>query len=426
MTGTPFSSHDAFAHGALLDVLHRIRNVHNTFHEHARRDDVVGIDLAWLDQILDLGNGDLPGRGHHRIEIARGLAINEIALGISLPGMNDRKVGDQAALHHVALAIDLALLLPCGDQGPGAGRGEEGRDAAPASADTLGQRALRIELDLELAGEILLREGLVLPNIGRDHLLDLPGVQQEAQSDAVDPGIVGDDRQVFHTGLANRLDQALRDAAQPQPPAHNQHAVLEQAGERRPGVGIDLFHAPPAWIEVAAESDGVVQEGIGRRPAGIFYRAAAKAAIARCGGSCPVGSAGACLGLDPDQFGSMPAARIMAPNFWWSLASRSRYSSLLRKSRFWPIAAIRLWTSGISVISRMAWLSRATTSGGVPAGAAMPSQASRSKPGTGFSASVATWGRIATRCGVVTPSVFTLPCSTNCITPTGVDHISGT
>jgi hypothetical protein len=35
----------------------------------------------------------------------------------------------------------------------------------PASADTLGQRALRIELDLELAGEILLREGLVLPNM---------------------------------------------------------------------------------------------------------------------------------------------------------------------------------------------------------------------------------------------------------------------
>jgi len=47
-------------------------------------------------------------------------------------------------------------------------RGEEGRNAGAAGADALGQRALRIELDLELAGEELLGEGLVLADVGRD------------------------------------------------------------------------------------------------------------------------------------------------------------------------------------------------------------------------------------------------------------------
>ena len=72
------------------------------------------------------------------------------------------EVGDDAALHDVVLAVELALLLAFADHGAGAGLGEEGRNAGAAGADALGQRALRIELDLELAGEILRGEHLVL------------------------------------------------------------------------------------------------------------------------------------------------------------------------------------------------------------------------------------------------------------------------
>ena len=68
------------------------------------------------------------------------------------------EIGDETALHDVALAVELALFLALGDHRAGAGFGEERRDAGAASADALGQRALRIEFDLELAGEILLRE----------------------------------------------------------------------------------------------------------------------------------------------------------------------------------------------------------------------------------------------------------------------------
>src|SRR5262249_59382949 len=108
--------------------------------------------------------------------VARGLAIDEVALGIAHPSMDDREIGDKPALHDVKLAVDLALLLALRNLSSGAGAGEERRDAGAAGADTLGQCALRIELNLQFAREILLRESLVLSNIGRDHLLDLLGV----------------------------------------------------------------------------------------------------------------------------------------------------------------------------------------------------------------------------------------------------------
>src|SRR5262249_37070032 len=118
----------------------------------------------------------------------------------------------------------------------------ERRDACAARADALGERALRIELDLELAREVLLGEQLVLAHVGRDHPLDLLGLEQKAQARAVDARVVGDDGEILHPGLADRLDQLLGDAAQAEAAGADQHAVLEQAGERRLGVRINLFH----------------------------------------------------------------------------------------------------------------------------------------------------------------------------------------
>jgi hypothetical protein len=157
--------------------------------------------------------------------------------------VHDREVGDEAALHHIRLAVELAQLLALGDEGADAGLGEERRDARPARADALGERPLRVELDLELAREILLREGLVLADVRRDHLPNLPGVEEEPEPGVVDAGVVGDDRQPLHPGLADRLDQGLGDAAQAEAAGHDHHVVPQQAGERRLGVGVNLVHS---------------------------------------------------------------------------------------------------------------------------------------------------------------------------------------
>ena len=70
-------------------------------HEDARGVDLVGVELAGLDQLLDLGNRDPPGSGAQRVEVARGLAIDEIAVPVALPGVDEREVGDDATLEDV-------------------------------------------------------------------------------------------------------------------------------------------------------------------------------------------------------------------------------------------------------------------------------------------------------------------------------------
>src|SRR3954453_19239642 len=67
----------------------------DTFHENARRVDVVWIDLSGGHQMLAFRGRDLCSRRHHRVEVPRGLAIDEVAGGIALPGVDDREVGEQ-------------------------------------------------------------------------------------------------------------------------------------------------------------------------------------------------------------------------------------------------------------------------------------------------------------------------------------------
>ena len=153
-------------------------------------------------------------------------------------------VGDEAALHHVGLAVELAHLLALGDQRADAGLGEEGRDAGAAGADALGQRALRVELELELAGEVLLRELLVLADIGRDHLPDLARSQQHAEARAVDAALLETTVRSL-TPLADRGDQVLRDAAQAEAAGHDRHAVEEPASAARASL-YTLSIVPPS------------------------------------------------------------------------------------------------------------------------------------------------------------------------------------
>ena len=228
---------------AELDALLGRADLDDALDENSGRVDVVGIEFARRHEMLDLGDGDLRRGRHHRVEIARGLAIDQIAGGVALPGMDDGEVAEQPALHQVFVAVELAHFLAFGDQRADTGLGEEGRNTGAAGADALGQRALRIEFELQLAGEELLGEQLVLADIGRDHLLDLARLEQAGKPDAVDAGIVGDHREALHAGLADRVRQGLGDAAETEAAGHDHHAVLEKAIEGRFRVGVNLFHA---------------------------------------------------------------------------------------------------------------------------------------------------------------------------------------
>ena len=140
-----------------------------------------------------------------------------------------------------SLAVDLALLLALGDDRARAGARVETVDARAAGANALGQRALRIELELELLREILALEFLVLADVRGNHLADLPRLEQQPEPEAVDAGIVGDHREIARARVAQRDDEVLRNAAQAEAAGHHRHAIAREPGERGRGVCVNLL-----------------------------------------------------------------------------------------------------------------------------------------------------------------------------------------
>src|SRR5579883_956709 len=118
-----------------LPSLSLARRQHDTVHENARRDDGLRVEAAHRHDRLDLGDGDARGGCHHRVEVAAGLAVDEIAPRIGALGADQREVSAQTMLEEVHTPAELALLLALGERRADAGRRVERRDARAAGAD---------------------------------------------------------------------------------------------------------------------------------------------------------------------------------------------------------------------------------------------------------------------------------------------------
>jgi hypothetical protein len=118
------------------------------------------------------------------------------------------------------------MLFPLGDHRADAGRGVEARNARAPGPHPFSQSALRVELQLQLAGKILAHELGILAHVGRDHLLHLPGFQKLAKPEAIDARVVRGDGQTLDARIPDRRDQQLGDAAQAKTPGRDQHPVL--------------------------------------------------------------------------------------------------------------------------------------------------------------------------------------------------------
>ncbi len=205
------------------------------------------MDRIWIegadgDDLFHLDDADLAAGGGGHVEVSRRLAEHDVAGFVRLPRLDDGQVGEDSFLQDVVLTPEALHFLALGHLRADAGLGVEAGDARPARAAALGERPLRAELDLQLARQILALELLVLADVARDHLGDLPRAEQLAEPFAVDPGIVRRDRQPRRPCVADRVDQPLGDAAQPEATRANCHAVVEQPVERRGRIGVDLSH----------------------------------------------------------------------------------------------------------------------------------------------------------------------------------------
>jgi len=214
-----------FAGCALFDALFRIRIDDDPLHENAGGMHRVRVDFSDFDNLLHLDNGDLAGHGAKRIEVAGRAAIDEVARAVGFPGLDQRHVSHQAALHHVVAAVEIADLLAFSHDSADTGAGEERRDARSARAQLLSQSSLRRELEFEFFRQVLALEFLVLADVACDHFPDLAGLQQQTEAEPVDAGIVADTGQVLDPGLLQSLDQGLRDAAKAEPP-DREHLIV--------------------------------------------------------------------------------------------------------------------------------------------------------------------------------------------------------
>src|SRR5262245_64302545 len=87
-------------------------------------------------------------------------------------------------------AADRTRFLAFGDGRPISGRRKETTNPGAASANPLGEGALRDQLHLQLAAEELALEFLVFPDVGRHHLADLAVPEEQADSEIVNDGVV--------------------------------------------------------------------------------------------------------------------------------------------------------------------------------------------------------------------------------------------
>src|SRR3546814_8190265 len=94
----------ARAHGAEFDLLVIGRAENQALHIDSGEVDRVGVEAADGDDFLDLGDADLC-RGRHRlVEVARGLAEDEVAALVGLPPLDEREVGEDAAFEEIILS----------------------------------------------------------------------------------------------------------------------------------------------------------------------------------------------------------------------------------------------------------------------------------------------------------------------------------
>src|SRR5262249_27373671 len=146
---------------------------------------------------------------------------------------------DRGCERYRAVGVVSPRQAALGDLGSDARGRIEGRHADPARAQTLGERALGGELDLEVAAEKLPGELLVLADVRAGH----PGYtlfrEQNPKTPVIDSAVVRNDLEVVDTAVEEGADQLHRIAAQPES-ADREARAVGHVGDRLGGTGDDL------------------------------------------------------------------------------------------------------------------------------------------------------------------------------------------
>ncbi len=159
-------------------------------------------------------------------------------------------------LEDVILAVEFLRLLALGQFGAECRPRVKPRDSRAARAQPLGQRALWDELEIELAGQHLAFELLVLAHVGGHDFFHLARLEEHAHAEVVHARIVADDGEAFDSALMQRGDEIFRDAAEPKAAGGDRHVVVEETGQGGLGVGVNFAHVERSLTTDWADGHG--------------------------------------------------------------------------------------------------------------------------------------------------------------------------
>src|SRR5215469_9422606 len=100
----------------------------------AWRVDLIGRQVARLDEMFEFGNDVIGGGGHHGIEVARGLVKDEVAPAVTLAGLNEGEIAAQGALKDEMAAVEFTGFFPFPNHRAVAGGRVERRNPRAARA----------------------------------------------------------------------------------------------------------------------------------------------------------------------------------------------------------------------------------------------------------------------------------------------------
>jgi hypothetical protein len=210
-----------------------------------------------FDEFVHLSDRDPPGHRTQRVEVAGRLVKDQVAVSVTAQGVYEREVGDDGSFQDVAASVEplhwlarrgrsdrsVRVVAPghptVGNISADTGRCEERCHAAAAGTQTLGQRALRHEFNFKLTVEVLASELLVVTNIGADDTSRLAGLQQLAETYAVDAAIVRHEFKLVRVQLQQTRDQGGGNAAEAEPADRDARSGLDSAeclGDRSDGL----------------------------------------------------------------------------------------------------------------------------------------------------------------------------------------------
>src|SRR5947207_9590170 len=103
--------------GAAFDSLFVVRTLEDGVDEDAGSMNLIGVELAEFHELFDFGDHMVGSGGHHGIEVARGLAVDEIAPAVTFPSFDEGEIAADGALHNVLAAVEFASFFSVSHHG---------------------------------------------------------------------------------------------------------------------------------------------------------------------------------------------------------------------------------------------------------------------------------------------------------------------